>query len=76
MTDVTEKEITDVAEYFRYLDTLRDSGVTNMFGAEPYLREAFELDKPTARKFLTAWMKTFDDESHPEDRAKKYLETA
>lgn len=62
-----------VAEYFRYLDTLRDSGVTNMFGAAPYLEEAFELDKRQAKKYLTAWMEYFT-EGHPEDRAKLYLD--
>ena len=41
---VFEKE-----EYFDYLDNLRESGVTNMFGASPYLQEAFDLTKIEAR---------------------------
>jgi hypothetical protein len=47
-------------KYYDYLDELRDSGVTNMFGAAPYLREEFEeLDKPSAREVLASWMKEF-----------------
>jgi hypothetical protein len=28
-------------KYFDYLDRLRDSGVTNMYGATPYLQRKF-----------------------------------
>ena len=46
-------------EYFIFLDVLRDSGVTNMLGATPYLLEQFkELDKPAARKVLSEWMES------------------
>lgn len=46
-------------KYFAYLDFLRESGTTNMFGAVPYLQQTFpELasDKIKARNVLTAWM--------------------
>jgi len=44
--------------YFVYLDALRESGVTNMFGAVPYLTEEFpELSKNQARTILSNWMK-------------------
>ena len=36
-------------EMFTYLDELRDSGVTNMFGAAPYLQREFDLEKREAR---------------------------
>ena len=77
MTTETAKdvELNNVTEYFRYLDTLRDSGVTNMFGAAPFLQEAFDLDKAEAKKYLMGWMKYFT-EGHPEDRAKLYLDGA
>ena len=42
-----------------FLDDLRDSGVVNMFGAAPYIREAFSVDRRTATKLLTYWMETF-----------------
>ena len=53
-------------EYFEYLDELRDSGVTNMFGATPYLEEEFGVSKREARVILKEWMRTFD-ERHPEE---------
>lgn len=46
-------------EYFEYLDCLRESGVTNMFGAAPYLQTAFpelENDSRRAREILREWM--------------------
>ena len=45
-------------EYFSYLNDLRDSGQTNMFGAGEYLERDFNLEKREARKILTAWMKS------------------
>jgi hypothetical protein len=54
--DTTVEEITDV---FEYLDELRESGVTNMFGAATYIADEFGMDIRRARKFLTAWMKNF-----------------
>jgi len=51
-------------EHLEYLDDLRESGVTNMFGASPYLAEEFWLDKREARKVLSYWMNTFA-ERHP-----------
>lgn len=76
MTDKLLDEFTtlDVIKYFEYLDKLRDSGVTNMFGAAPYLtREFAELDIHEARTVLGAWGETFDGESSAEDRAYKAM---
>ena len=47
-------------EYFNYLNKLRDSGITNMFGAAPYLERSFDISKKEAREILSAWMKSFD----------------
>jgi len=47
-------------EHLDFLDALRESGVTNMFGAAPYLVDEFpELDIRQARKILMYWMDTF-----------------
>jgi len=54
----------DEKEYFDYLDDLRESGETNMYGAGAYLQAEYGLDKATARKVLTKWMETFS-ERHP-----------
>ena len=48
-------------EEFEYLNTLRDSGVTNMFGAAPYLQEAFDLSRNEAKEILLAWMNSFKE---------------
>lgn len=46
-------------EMFEYLDTLRESGVTNMFGAGAYLEQAFDIDRREAKNVLLEWMKTY-----------------
>ena len=47
------KEINqEIQDVFSYLDILKDSGVTNMFGATPYLVDQFDLDKRTAANYL------------------------
>ena len=46
-------------EMFDYLDTLRETGVVNMFGATPYVQEAFDLTKAEARAILKEWMETY-----------------
>jgi hypothetical protein len=46
-------------EHYDYLDLLRESGVTNMFGAAPYLQEAFDLTKQESIQILGNWMKQF-----------------
>ena len=52
-------------EHLEYLDELRESGATNMFGARPHLMEAFwELTEEEAGMILTYWMRTFG-ERHP-----------
>lgn len=44
---------------FLFLDRLRESGSINMFGAAPYLAEAFGLSKREAREVLRQWMESF-----------------
>ena len=52
-------------EYLEYLDGLRESGETNMFGAGPYLVAEFGLSGKEAQDVLVHWMNTFA-ERHPE----------
>ena len=50
-------------KYLEYLDVLRATGETNMFGARPFLlREFPELSKQEASDILSYWMKTFPRE--------------
>lgn len=68
--DFTNEEL---AEFYAYLDELRESGETNMYGARPYLTEKFDLGRRDAAVVLTGWMKTFDPDKTPEQRAENGL---
>ena len=46
-------------EHKEYLDALRESGVTNMLGAGPYLEAAFGLSRNEATDILKEWMASF-----------------
>ena len=52
-------------KYFVFLDKLRESGKTNMFGAAPYVSARFGVDKREAREIVSAWMESFG-RRHPE----------
>jgi hypothetical protein len=41
---------------FDFLNRLRESGETNMFGAAPYLEYEFELTNREARRMVAKWM--------------------
>jgi len=48
---------------YAYLDILRESGSTNMFGATPYLVEEFNLTKCEANVILMQWMRDYESEA-------------
>ena len=51
-----------MTKYFEYLDRLRESGVTNMFGAVPYLQQVFpelSFDRAQAVYILRQWMASY-----------------
>ena len=48
-------------EHLTYLDKLRDSGVTNMYGAGSYLTGRFALSRNNARIVLAYWMESFEE---------------
>lgn len=50
--------------YWIYLEKLRRSGVTNMFGAAPYLQKAFNLTRDEAIKILLDWMKNYNPDDY------------
>ena len=54
-------------EYWIYLENLRRSGVTNMFGAAPYLATVFGLDNGEASKILADWMKNYNRKDYEEE---------
>ena len=47
-----------------YLEKLRRSGITNMFGAGPYLEDEFGISKTEARKILLDWMKSYNSDDY------------
>jgi hypothetical protein len=42
-----------------FLDSIRESGAINMFGAAPYVAEAFGVSRQEARDLVKNWMETF-----------------
>ena len=49
----------NLEEAFIFLDILRESGVTNMYGAGRDLREEYSCSKQESHKILAAWMQDF-----------------
>ena len=49
----------DMDSYFSFLNFLRTTGVTNMYGAPAYLRDEFDLNKQESQFVVTAWMQSF-----------------
>lgn len=49
-------------EHLEFLDDLRESGVTNMFGATPYIEDEYpELTGQEAKDLLLYWMDSFSE---------------
>ena len=48
-----------LSKMYHYLDVLRRSGDTNMYGAGAWLERRFDLTRGDARKVLKAWMDDF-----------------
>jgi hypothetical protein len=63
-------------KYFVYLDELRESGETNMFGAPAYLRATYGLSRKEAMDTVYAWMKTFGDGTKTVDERVALAEAA
>ena len=51
-------------KYWIYLENLRRSGETNMYGARPYLESAFGLTKQEAGKILSDWMHNYNPDDY------------
>jgi len=48
-------------DHLKYLDSLRNTGKVNMFGAGPYIQEAFDMDAATAATVVVYWMQSFKE---------------
>ena len=50
----------ETEKHYDFLDGLRESGITNMWGASAFLEDEFpELNKQEAKAVLLAWMDQF-----------------
>jgi hypothetical protein len=64
-SDTTTDEL---KKCFTFLDRLRESGRTNMWGAGGYLASEFSLGDGRASTITALWMETFDPDVSVEDR--------
>ena len=49
-------------QYYRVLEAIRESGITNMFGAAPYLKEFCpELSHKESQAVLVNWMRNYKE---------------
>jgi len=48
-----------------YLEWLRRTGQTNMFGAVPYLVNEFGFDNEKAKEVLNDWMQNYNSDDYP-----------
>ena len=55
-------------EHWIYLENLRRSGVTNMYGAAPYLAEYFDLTLEEADQILRRWMRNYNPDDYTPER--------
>ena len=57
-----EREINPAnEEYYMFLEDLKLSGITNMYGATPYLEEAFDISRNKASAVLLEWMQNYEE---------------
>ena len=55
------KTTKDEKQVLEFLNVLRDSGVTNMFGAGTYIQEEFGVDRKESHRLLSLWMDNFNE---------------
>lgn len=48
-------------EYYKALEVIRRSGITNMWGASPYLAKMEGIPETLARNVLLSWIGNYDE---------------
>jgi len=66
MTTKVKPEIV-TEEHLEYLDDLRESGETNVYGAPAYLEDDFGVTRREARDITSYWMSTFEERQNGND---------
>jgi len=54
-------------DVFKYLNELRDSGITSMYAATPFIVDDFNIQKSEARIFLSIWMENYRQDGNYEE---------
>lgn len=62
----TRKTTVQERQVMEYLNVLRNSGETNMYGATPYITSEFGISSSEARTLLALWMKNYNVDSEYE----------
>ena len=60
--ETTRKTTEQEKEVMEFLNLLRDTGKTNMFGATPYIMQEFDIPKKEAINLLAIWMDNFNED--------------
>ena len=48
-------------DYYQTLENIRQSGITNMWGAAPYLADYENISKSLAKEVLLSWIDNYDE---------------
>lgn len=48
-------------EYYLILEAIRQSGITNMWGASPYLAAIAGITQSLAQEILVSWIANYDE---------------
>lgn len=59
--DLIKQNPDDYNKYFDWLERLRQSGITNMYGAGPYLEAHFNINEDEATAILVYWMEHYSE---------------
>lgn len=51
-------------KYWNFLEALRQSGITNMYGSDTYLAEAFDISEAEARSIVIDWMNHYNPDDY------------
>lgn len=62
----TRESTAQEKEVFSYLNELRKSGTTNMYGASVYVEGEFGLSSKESKELVVLWMENFNDKGNYE----------
>ena len=62
MSDTKHTSCEEWAEYYHTLEAIRRTGIVNMWGAAPVLRECYpEMPEQTSTEVLLSWIANYDE---------------